>query len=140
MAEQQKITNKPIVRHDFDLLATKIRAGKAQKERARSRFAHWFIIGYLFLLLSTFIGPTWIYLKAKSADPLKIQDLKDMLQAYSSAFAGAGLTSLLGFVVGYYFKNEERRAIKNMQGKSDIVSKPPRSSSSSINNNKSSKS
>jgi len=82
-----------------------IKAQNIRKELSRHHLASQFTLGYLILLGVTFIVPT-IVLLAKIAAPMTVADL---LQAYSGALTG--LTGILGFVVGYYFKGEEQRSI-----------------------------
>jgi len=88
---------------DHDVLSTKVQS--IRKELSRHRIALWFIWGYLLLLTFAFAAPTIIYFMSKPSGTLTIEDLKDLLQAFSGALAG--LTGILGFVVGYYFKGEE---------------------------------
>ncbi len=87
-----------------------IKLRNIRKELSRHRIALWFIFGYLALLTVTFAAPTIVFLLARPADPMTVADFKDLLQAYSGALTG--LTGILGFVVGYYFKGEERESTK----------------------------
>jgi hypothetical protein len=87
-----------------EVLDTKLR--NIRKELSRHSIALWFIFGYLILLTVTFAVPTIVFLLARPATPVTVVDFKDLLQAYSGALTG--LTGILGFVVGYYFKSEER--------------------------------
>ena len=90
---------------DVDALHTKTQS--VRKELSRHRIAQWFIWGYLILLAFTFAGPTVIFVVYRpSSTELTVDQLKDLLQAFSSALTG--ITGILGFVVGYYFKGEER--------------------------------
>jgi hypothetical protein len=77
-----------------------------RKDMSRHRIALWFIWGYLILLTITFVAPISIYFISRPSTSLTVSDLKDLLQAFSGALAG--LTGILGFVVGYYFKEESR--------------------------------
>ncbi len=107
MNEQPENTSPSPVRIDSieeDGLDVKLR--NIRKELSRHRIALWFIFGYLALLTVTFVVPTIVFLVARPATPVTVVDFKDLLQAYSGALTG--LTGILGFVVGYYFKAEER--------------------------------
>lgn len=96
---------------DTDVLNTYVQS--IRKELARHRIALWFIWAYLILLTVTLVVPTVLYLIPKPSGT-SITELKDLLQAFSGALTG--LTGILGFVVGYYFKGEELTS-RNKNGK-----------------------
>ena len=111
MSDQPEAASHPPIRIDNigdEVLDIKLR--NIRKELSRHRIALWFIFGYLSLLTITFAVPTLVFLLARPAAPLTVVDFKDLLQAYSGALTG--LTGILGFVVGYYFKGEERESTK----------------------------
>lgn len=110
MATVESVSNPPtsmvgvIDSIEPEILDRRIRS--IRKELSRHRIAIWFIWGYLILLTLTFVTPTVLYLLSRPSGALSIVDLKDLLQAFSGGLSG--LTGILGFVVGYYFKGEEQ--------------------------------
>ncbi|HPC93258.1 MAG TPA: hypothetical protein PLJ74_13550 [Myxococcota bacterium] len=103
MNTQQDVVRASIENIDPQILNSKVQ--NIRKELSRHRIAIWFIWGYLILLTLAFAAPTVLYVVSKPANSLTVADLKDLLQAFSGALTG--LTGILGFVVGYYFKGEE---------------------------------
>jgi len=99
--EEHRSTRKII--REINEEALDVERKNIRKELSRHHIASQFTWGYLILLGITFTVPT-IVLFTKIATPMTV---KDLLQAYSGALGG--LTGILGFVVGYYFKGEEQR-------------------------------
>ncbi|MDE2016029.1 MAG: hypothetical protein KGI72_05900 [Patescibacteria group bacterium] len=67
-----------------------------KREDTRSKIALYYVIGYLFLVLST-LFLFWVR-------SLAVNDLRDLLLALSGILSGP-----LGFIIGYYFKSESDR-------------------------------
>jgi hypothetical protein len=76
------------------------------KERTRQRIAYVVIAAYIVLVIMNLVLPMLLYFSYwPPKDPLTIADIKDLMIAISGVLSG--FVSILGFIVGYYFKAAE---------------------------------
>jgi hypothetical protein len=111
-----EITDRISVKANYTIpnVENAIKADQIQAQRAverdndRRNLALIFTWMYLALLTFAFLLPIILYWINHSNDshPLTVVEIKDILQAYSGSLGG--LTGILGFVVGHYFKSEDR--------------------------------
>ncbi len=76
-------------------------------EDARRAIALTLVWAYLALLFLSVLLPILLYWKGPGTDAAKISAIKDMSGPLTAGFAS--VTGVIGFVLGYYFKSEEKR-------------------------------
>ena len=77
-----------------------------QKEQARQKIAYVVVGAYIFLVLLNLILPFIIFFSTwPPKESMTIADVKDLMQAISGVLSG--FVSILGFIIGYYFKASE---------------------------------
>ena len=77
-----------------------------QKEQARQKIAYIVVGAYIFLVLLNLILPFVIFFSTwPPKESMTIADVKDLMQAISGVLSG--FVSILGFIIGYYFKAAE---------------------------------
>lgn len=87
------------------------------KERTRQKIAYIVIAAYILLVIMNLVLPMIMYFSYwPPKDPLTIADIKDLMMAISGVLSG--FVSILGFIVGYYFKAAEQIAEESEKGSS----------------------
>lgn len=79
------------------------------KEKSRQNIAYLVIVAYIILISLNIILPLVIFFSYWPAEnSIQLTDIKDLMIAISGVLSG--FVSILGFIVGYYFKAVEGQA------------------------------
>ena len=85
----------------FPVLATRPQTPDEKKEDARWTIARRLVSAYVFLLAFSIVIPM-VLLWVPHANGISLSDARDLMVALSGTLSG--LVGILGFVMGYYFK------------------------------------
>jgi uncharacterized membrane protein len=79
---------------------------KAIQEKTRKEIAIVVVFAYIILVVLNLVLPMIMYFSYwPPKEPLGISDVKDLMSAISGVLSG--FVSILGFIIGYYFKAAE---------------------------------
>jgi len=88
---------------------------RRQREQTRQIIAYVVVGAYIFLVVLNLVLPFYLYIQKGTPDEVvSIRDVKDLIQAISGVLSG--FVSIVGFVVGYYFKAAEKMAAQQQEG------------------------
>ncbi len=77
-----------------------------EENRNRYKLATYILIGYMLLILFAFASPFFVYKYIGLGGKADFSDkIVQILNAYMGALTG--LTGLVGFIVGYYYKGKD---------------------------------
>lgn len=79
---------------------------KEQESGARQTIAHRLVRAYVILLGLSIVIPTALIWIPHAKDTFSLPDTRDLILAMSGALSG--LVGILGFVMGYYFKDLDK--------------------------------
>lgn len=77
-----------------------------RQEDARHTIAYFLLIAYIALLVVNVGVPVALFVMFHPTDALTMANTKDLILAISGSLGG--LSGILGFVVGFYFKSVEQ--------------------------------
>ncbi|MGX7678290.1 hypothetical protein ACSMXN_05275 [Jatrophihabitans sp. DSM 45814] len=85
---------------------------------ARHSIAKWLVLAYLAVLAVNIGGPFILYVTTSHHAPMTVDDFKNLVLTLGTVTTG--LTGILGFVMGYYFKSEaDNKTTQKKRGKTN---------------------
>lgn len=83
------------------------------EDKSRSIIAYIVVLGYLFLILANIFVPVtlFFFMQGEEPKPMTLDNVRDLMLVISSSLSG--FIGILGFVMGYYFKSQEKGQQKN---------------------------
>jgi len=87
-------------------VTTQLRSPEEVKEDARWTIARRLVLAYVLLLAFSLSVPTALLLIPRAGNGVSVSDARDLMLAMSGTLSG--LVGILGFVMGYYFKELDK--------------------------------